>query len=279
MRATFDLHWWQPSFTSVIFLMGVEHERIRRKAASVDIIVTGEPQAFKGWPRTAREVNACLANIFHPMARMLPSVSGVEQRKNVEPDSFRLRSKFDAMPFMEAYAAGIRPLRAPRDYGARRPRLVTITLRECGEINGHWPQRDSNLKEWIEAANEIAQTHEVIIVRDTAKAFEPIKGHETHPLASVNLDARARLYSKAACNLFVNNGPAWFALALDAPAVIFKLTHNEAGKTHAAAAMARFGIVRGEQIAGAPLHQRLSWRKEKAKHIIDATHRFLEERT
>jgi hypothetical protein len=85
-----------------------------------------------------------------------------------------------------------------------RENLVTITLRESET----YPHRNSNLRAWTEFAHELEKTgHTVIIVRDTAKAYLPLKGLTTYPEASVVLGIRMALYARAECNFFVSNGP------------------------------------------------------------------------
>ncbi len=86
---------------------------------------------------------------------------------------------------------------------------VTLTLREAK----HWPHRNSNVPEWIKLADYLTKQGErIVFIRDTAMAHEPIRGHESHPLAALNLHTRAALYENAKCNLFSSNGP--FGLAL-----------------------------------------------------------------
>ena len=87
---------------------------------------------------------------------------------------------------------------------------VTITLRESKSF----PHRNSNRKAWLEFARELQRQGEtVVIVRDTAKAYDPLPGFSTCPEASLLLDIRMALYERAKCNLFVSNGPGslgWF---------------------------------------------------------------------
>jgi hypothetical protein len=99
------------------------------------------------------------------------------------------------------------------------PSLVTLTLRECE----HWPERNSKVEEWQKAAVAIrSMGYRARIVRDAR--FD----------GTLDLESRANLYRSAACNMFVSNGPAWFAMALDAPAVIMRPategTHQLAGR-------------------------------------------------
>jgi hypothetical protein len=98
-------------------------------------------------------------------------------------------------------------------------RFITITLREAD----YWPQRNSNLDEWLKFANSIPD--HIIWVRDTDKATDPIGGYSICPEASKDIDKRLALYRRAEMNFFVNNGPAAFAhYSRDIPYRIFFLT-------------------------------------------------------
>ncbi len=87
---------------------------------------------------------------------------------------------------------------------------ITITLREAD----NWRHRNSNRPAWFAFADDLRKEgYHIIFLRDTARANELIDGHETCPLASVNLEVRVALYEEALANLFVSNGPAslaWF---------------------------------------------------------------------
>lgn len=101
---------------------------------------------------------------------------------------------------------------------------MTITLREAE----HWPERNSNVPEWLAAGKQIADRgFDVIFVRDNFKIDEPLPGVGTFPAAARHLNSRADLYAMAACNMFVGNGPAWFALALDVPVLMLSLAFLE----------------------------------------------------
>lgn len=84
-------------------------------------------------------------------------------------------------------------------------RPYVITLREAD----YWPQRNSNVDEWVRFAKTLDRR--VIFIRDTAKAGEPIDGFETCPEASIDLHKRLAIYRVAEMNFFVTNGPAGLA--------------------------------------------------------------------
>jgi hypothetical protein len=82
---------------------------------------------------------------------------------------------------------------------------VVITLRHCN----HFPERNSNLPEWLKAAEAIRNRGErVVFVPDTAVPNPPVNDFECLPEASVDLEKRAALYAVAQANLFICNGPA-----------------------------------------------------------------------
>lgn len=288
MIAAYDLFYWQPSFCTVVFLMAAEYERRKRFAHGIkdseriDIELWDSERRHKGWPRTKEETDACISRIFMPMCSLLPSVTSIKSRPPVQSfemlsydGCFTLGHKFNAKLFIEAYSAGVRPLRAqayslPPQTGvfqSDRP-VVTITLRECGVK--HWAVRDSNVEVWRKAAMELNNHYHVVVLRDFDKASKPLAGCYIYPEGSTVLKARAALYQQADLNVFVNNGPAYLSLALDAPTLIFKPTCEEAGKSHNEASMAEAGIIRGHQILGAPAHQRMCWLDETPDNIVSA---------
>ncbi len=288
LTAYFDFARNLPGYDIVPFLMGAEYERIKRGEDSLAIeFLPGPNQGFRNdsiWPPDPADRRALRDKIMVPMLDMLPSCQTQTiwpDRSNVawrEPSIGRMQWTIGMERFFAAYAAGIRPLRnhywVPLDYD--KP-IVTITLRE----SPHWPQRNSRVKEWVEAALALQQHYHVIIIRDTAKADEPFADagciplfSNTDPMASHDMMHRAMLYNSSICNMFVSNGPAWFALAMDVPVIMFRPTCENAGSLASAAMMARAGLPTGAQIPGAPDYQRLEWKDDTADNILHALHEF-----
>ena len=113
------------------------------------------------------------------------------------------------------------------NFGDRKP--VTITLREAE----HYTFRNSNIKAWLKFAGDLKDKGEdVIFIRDTAKGNETITGFETHPPASFNISARAAIYERAKCNLFVSNGPCSLAWFLPSPYLTFIRFHDPNYEVH-----------------------------------------------
>ncbi len=94
---------------------------------------------------------------------------------------------------------------------------ITITLRECT----YWPQRNSDVFEWVKFARYIGGSKRVIFVRDTDCVGQPFD-FETCDEASLDLHKRLALYRRASMNFFVMNGPASLAYyTQDIPYTVF----------------------------------------------------------
>jgi hypothetical protein len=209
------------------------------------------------------------------MAKLLPSaeVEVRTDRPQPELNSIGFKAKrYGLAVQISAMKDGFRPLRVvDPDPSVRWIKLVTITLREAA----HWPARNSDLKAWVAAAQEIRKKgFQVIVIRDALRADEPLEDLLTAPLASVDLNHRARLYSAAVCNLFVNNGPAWFSLALDAPTLIVKPTlSNTSIPCISDTYFRNCGLPPGSQ-PPCP-HQRIAWKMDTAGNILQAFDHFV----
>lgn len=101
---------------------------------------------------------------------------------------------------------------------------VTITFRE----QETWKHRNSNIEAWLKFSDYLeSHGEQVIFVRDTAKAGEPLLGKQTFPLASMNLDVRMALYERAKCNLFIPTGPWNLAIFGTRPWLAFNAVSDE----------------------------------------------------
>lgn len=287
LTAYYDLACSPPTYDIVAFLCEVERARIERGAEKVSIqILPGPAGGFrrdKFWPCSVDERQKMLDHVAAPMARMLPSIAQVAIWKHRPPDVapksigygaslYGLRVQVDAMK------SGIRPLRPTSPLSEGWPnyqygnRLVTITLREAE----HWPQRNSNVSAWRDAAQAIgAVGFDVLVIRDTLYADELLWKVTTCPQASRDLECRANLYRAAVCNLFVNNGPAWFAMALDAPVLMLRPTVEGVMHTCSAAYFRECGIEPGGQIPSAPSYQRIVWANDSTENIVRAFNEFM----
>lgn len=206
-----------------------------------------------------------LDRVVIPMAWMLPQVCSV----TISPPRSAPRPRWGAAVLISAFKRGARPLRSRLPVEARKP-YVTITLREAE----HWPGRNSNLPEWLRAADEIeALGFEPIFIRDTCRADEPLERSDR--LAALSLERRAQLYAGAALNLGVNNGPIWLACAMDTPVIVVKPT-ADAPKSATAAFLARSGMTPGQPHPWGAEHQTVIWAEDRAEIITAAVRRHLQ---
>jgi hypothetical protein len=268
LTAYYDLARNPPTYDFVTFLMRVEALRLERQEKDVEIhVLPGPDEGFRLdnlWPRGGEARRKLLNNIVVPMAALLPACRRVtvhDDRPHAANGSFgHNKCTIPFRNFTLVYGKDIRPLRSP-DNPQREPDLVTITLRE----SEHWTFRNSYNKVWLEAAYSLGQDYRIVFVRDTSHADEPLPLFKTDPEASRDLLARARLYSRAAVNFFVSNGPAWLALALDAPAIIFRPIADQGPHFFREVA----GVQRGGQMPNAPPYQRLVWEEETTGRIVE----------
>lgn len=271
----YDLSKNPPTYDFVTFLLWAECMRLDRKEDGVEIVILPGPKdGFRIdnlWPPKAETRRDLLNKIVLPMATLLPSCMGISSwsaRPQKKPNSIgygEYTIQF-SMRYLEAMRRGLRPLRAPGQI-IRDERLITITLREAE----HWPLRNSNLPEWLSAAHHLsALGYEVIFVRDTLRADECLPGGyagSQDGFASRDMHARARLYASAALNLFVSNGPAWLALAMDVPAIIFRPASGMPN-----------GLRHGEQMPRSPAYQQLVWADDTCDNIVNACQVFFGQR-
>lgn len=277
MIAHYDRKHNPASYDIVTFLLQLERERIARCVSTVEIVI--QPGPCGGFrqddlpPRSIAARQQMLDNVVVPMCQMLPCVTSVlvpEIRH--EPKCYGSdRYMVGFTQFVDAMTEGCRPLR-PEGSQRALARRVTMTLRESQD----WPTRNSKVDQWCQAARELSQLgFEIIVIRDTAHADEPLSDLTTDPEASCVLARRARLYRSAACNLFINNGPAWFCMALDAPTVILRPATEDANHVSGAAGLASYGIKRGHDLPRAPNHQRIVWADDTRDNIVAACRAFL----
>jgi hypothetical protein len=280
LTAYYDLAVSPATYDIVAFLSHAE--RVRRDAGEDNLRIVMLPGPVNGfradrlWPHSLTERIRMRDRVALPMARMLPRAE-VTLLANRPPEA---RRPADAIGWgqrlyglrrhVAALAVGVRPLRLREDCraglaGGPARNIVTITLREAE----HWPERNSNLDAWHAAACAIrAMGYLVMVVRDTRQAGARFGEFASPATASIDLEARAQLYRSAALNLFVNNGPAWFAVALDVPVMIFKMV-AAGGPTCTAAYFAGCGLPVGSQLPGAD-HQRIVWADDTENEIVAA---------
>ncbi len=278
-EAFYDLSCSPPTYDIISFLGEVERER--RIRGEDEVAVTFLPGPIGGfradtlWPYTVAERQRMRDRVAKPICRLLPSVVSVEvaaNRLSHPVDGFGAgRAVYGMYRQVNAMRDGIRPLRSPQPRYRPNSRLVTMTLRECE----HWPERNSQVGDWVATARWLeTDGWEVIVVRDTLTAREKLGECSTDALAAENISARARLYASAAVNMFISNGPAWLALALDVPVLMLRPTNDLLRGPFGSEAFKANGVDYGGQIPGAPDYQRLAWVDDTAENIMAAFHAY-----
>lgn len=147
----------------------------------------------------------------------------------------------------------------------RKP--LVITLREAS----YCPARNSNLAAWTAFAKNCGE--DVIFVRDTAKADEPLNGFEICPRASKELLFRAALMAYAKCNLSVANGPWILSLYSGVPWLMFgawrpDLPNYKPGSARWQAVQQ--GVPIGSQFPWSMPSQRVVWQRDGLEAITQA---------
>ena len=279
-NAYYDLACCPPTYDIINFLGEVERERRIRHDDDVTITFLPGPiggfRADQLWPYSITERIRMRDRVAKPLCRLLPCVQNVDvatTRLGVPADGFGVgKALYGMWRQVAAMRDGIRPLRAIEPAWEDRSRLVTMTLRECE----HWPERNSHVGDWVAAAQWMQDDGwEVIIVRDTLTAREKLGNFSTDAMAAENITARARLYAASAVNMFISNGPAWLALAMDVPVIMLRPVNDFLRGPFGSEAFAANGVPYGEQIPGAPPYQRLVWQDDTAENIMSAFHSYV----
>jgi hypothetical protein len=146
---------------------------------------------------------------------------------------------------------------------------VTITLRE----QPTWEHRNSDLEEWTKFSRYLeSRGEQVVFVRDTDKAGEPLVGFSTFPMASLNLDIRVALYEQAKVNLFTPTGPCSLALFGSRPLLMFNPLDKDDPYVCNRPEFWEFsqGIKEGEQFPWSLPTQRIIWKADSYENILEA---------
>jgi hypothetical protein len=276
MKFFYDLACCPPTYDAISALCRAEAERRRLGAEIIEIeILPGPVGGFRSdnlWPRSVDERSRMLRNVLLPLCHLLPNVSiTLHPFRPPGVHGIGIGQKLYGLPELVAtYARDIRPLR-PVSEVTRGP-MITITLRECE----HWPERNSNVPEWLEAGRRLkAMGHVVVFVRDTLRADEDLPGATVIPAASKSLYCRADLYASAALNLFVSNGPAWLSMAMDLPTMIFRPGDEKLGRAFGRRHHEASGLKWGGQMPNSPDYQRLVWQDDTADNIVNGVDSFM----
>lgn len=272
MRAVYDLSCCPPQWDFANALATFEAERVRRGDRYIELVflLTAEGGFRESgvWPTDKAGRSAAFGKIARPLVQLLPSVSiiHVSDHRAAYADDFGFADKpFLMARWVAALASGHGRAFALREPVGLHPRRITMTLREAG----HWPERNSDVAAWQGAAEILRRDgYEVIIVRDTAKADEPLGQLPTAPAASRDVAARFRLYAGSALNLFVPNGPMTLALFGNLPMAVLRPicpTHRASTPEYmAASGWAPYG-----DLPNAPPWQRHVWAPDTVENIVE----------
>jgi len=280
MHACYDLSKCPASYDVICWLGLVELERQKQGQDKIEIhLLPGPDRGFRRttlWPQDYETRLKMRDKVLIPLCHMLPATQSVTIH-NKRPITLKHEFGFDRYDIsliaqLKALKAGCRPLRYNGEPPEKDPKLITMTLREAE----HHPLRNSNVEEWMEAAKRLEGLgYKVVIVRDTARADVILSPIATAPVASKSIPDRAFLYSLAALNLGVNNGPMWMAISMDVPVIMFRPTTNEAGQCYDDKFFKSCGLSKGSQLPTSPDYQRLVWEDDKADLIVEAVENFL----
>lgn len=275
MIGCYDLSRCPPTYDVVTHLALLDLKRIEVGEDAIEMhILPGPAGGFRRdslWPPTIEERVAMRDKVCAPLCWLLPSVKSVEVRADRGVEGWGKNEYHISLPgIMRALKAGSRPLRSKSRVAHMTGPYVTFTLRECA----HHPLRNSRSDEWVAAANEVAALgYDVLVIRDAARAHEPLEGlwadHITQvPTASVDVFLRAALYARAELNVGVSNGPMWMSIFMDAPTLILRPTTNAAQGCYDDQFHRRWGLEPGSQLPTSPRHQRLVWGQDDSREVI-----------
>lgn len=221
--------------------------------------------------------NPLREQMFYKVCRpMVPLLGGVESDK---PNGRYLDhvKAFSYAPVIQAYRDGIElpKFHAPEaarqfikdKFQDRRP--VIITLRET-ELHSY---RNSKLNEWLRFAAWLKdQGEDVVFVRDTRLADEPLEGWETVPEASKEIEIRMALYEIGKHCYFGSNGPFGLVTISDIPwTVIYPLDEKKSYKYNNPTVWANtMGIKPGEQYPWCRPDQRFILKEDTFENLVQA---------
>lgn len=272
-HACFNLMNMAPSFDFMNWLAIAEMTRRKEGAPAPLKVAFWKGRIAETWTEGDRRPGM-FEKVVRPALKFVGAVEDDKAMDGRQYNSYLLNNVTTAVKRGEP-AAEFRASKEARDvvsnfWDVKRPRII-ITLREAN----HWPHRNSNLDEWLKFARHLQRSgEEVIFVRDTAKADEPIPGYEfaTSPLASKDIDIRLALYESSKCSLFAANGPWNLAVFGDFPWLMFneavdgdpfEFNTPEGWKLHN-------GISVGEQLPWSRPDQRIIWKRDTYANMRQA---------
>lgn len=259
LDVVYDLDKAPGSFDFLHSLFNVEHFMDQEGYSRARVhFKAGSDQGFR--PNEPIHVShAGKTRMMNKVVRPLMQMFSIEEVADPGPDpkefSYSPQEalyRYRRLGYMPQFTPNKEARRWARDkYGDHRP--VVITLRECS----YWPQRNSDVYEWVRFARSLPNTQRVVFLRDTDMVGHPFE-FEVSDEASLNLHKRLALYQVASMNFFVMNGPAALAYYTQhVPYAVF-LTSAPGYPCYSPTFLQRFlGIDPGGQFPWATPRQRL----------------------
>lgn len=259
-RAVYDLARCPASYDFIVWLVIAEMAR-RRSNAPGPLRVAFAPGPNGGFRNDTLPVDTAGRQQFfdHVMRPALELIGAVEDKTilatGYRPIVYTVKPIVDAEqppPRLSAPAGA----RAAAAAWLKKSTPVVIVLREAS----HWPERNSHLLNWMRFAGYLKSCGEdVVIVRDTEKADEPLSSLIVCKQASRDLHFRIALYERARCVIGMD-GPSSMALFTGAPCLIFIPTDISGYRPSTDEwRRAHQGIGHGEQFPWSRPDQRLVW--------------------
>jgi hypothetical protein len=260
------------SFDFVSWLVDAEMNRVRAGApAPLKVGFWCGRDADKRMQHDNRE--GWHKNVFRPLVSMIKGVEvsqavyGHHKPLFVPRDVVAAANAGEKVPRL---SSGLPPWYPGGDAYRHQFQYVTITLREAS----HWENRNSNVPAWLKFATWLLERGEdVVIVRDTEKALEPLQHFITDPVAAASLPKRMSLYENAKANLFVANGPHALALYSDRPWLCFvdlKPDGDQYTPNTPWFWKTTMGVEPRGQFPWSNEQQRLVWSKDDYANIVEA---------
>ncbi len=277
LTAYYDLKHSPPTYDFLGFLLTSDATRMAFGLPGIDIkILPGPASGFRQDhlpPFDVSERVQMRDNIVVPMASMLPTVESCEVcHDRPKPTAGAYigyeQNCYGTDRILEAFRLGMFPLRPVGSVEKVGGPYVTITIRNAS----YWPTRNSNIPEWVRVAEWFEERgYTAIFIQDAGPdRFVDVPFQSMDTRGSSLLD-RAAVYSQAALNMFVNNGPAWLCVAMGAPALICKMV-SQGAPAVSPNFFSAMGLPVGSQIPNARRFQKILWADDGAAEIIAAVH-------
>lgn len=223
LHAIYDLARAPASWDFVAFLVHAEMERRACGLGKLEVSINAGPKdGFRDdpFPAPLYAKQALLEKVIRPLTEIAGASHGSREVGAafpyiVEPIVRRYRDG-EAVPTLSAPVWARDAVR--KHLGGRHP--IVVTLREAA----YWQQRNTDMAVWKPFLK--AQRGNLIIVRDTERAADPLDGFETFPAASLDVNWRLALYEEAALNVLTASGPLNLLAFSDAPYLAFNLSNS-----------------------------------------------------